>query len=486
MLLTGLTSVAAEKSASGSFVTVRAEAQELARIGEEDFRGTSTNNRPVSYKLKAKKGWKLQSPKNGKLDLAMGELSSYAVTSLMGEDGGTGTVHTCDSTTNVISQHLSPPALSASASGTADCILVPPEVISAQLAVAGNVTIISNGQHVAVETVTPCSKCGEPKASVTTNTVDIVPSNYCWTWSVAATNGSAVGSSLAASACVTNPSYHALSVTAIATNLPACCACSAQASTNALVMQLDSATEVVLANNPRRRTLGVGEFFSVLLSPNGVHGIWRFQVGENGTPVETELLPNNPQEAPHQRASRSYTFTHADGLPATISFSVLEPEGYIAQICATNRTLYGTALAGMSIDLWLKPTQVTFCNLQIIEPKTTSTDAWGYFANTNVWPKARLTHDEQYGAGRWIYVSETNYLNYDEVYSGICSPPWEEGAFSWPIPAVWKVRNADDSATNRLNWSDQSFSITANGTVTAKKFGYSVTRTVNDEVTVTP
>jgi hypothetical protein len=38
MLLTGLTSVAAEKSASGSFVTVRAEAQELARIGEEDFR----------------------------------------------------------------------------------------------------------------------------------------------------------------------------------------------------------------------------------------------------------------------------------------------------------------------------------------------------------------------------------------------------------------------------------------------------------------
>jgi hypothetical protein len=225
-----------------------------------------------------------------------------------------------------MTQHLSPPALSVSASGAADCILVPPEVTSAQLAVAGNVTVISNGQHVAVTTVTPCSKCGEPKASVTTNTVAIVPSNYCWTWSVAGTNGSAVGSSLGVSACVTNPAYHVLSVTAIATNLPACCACSAQALTNCALYQLESETVSTAPANRKRRKLGIGEEVVCRIIPSPVHVRWHLNgdgtlssYEESPTTFLASRTPSNPNTV----------IVDVGNLSQQISFDVVPPTGML-------------------------------------------------------------------------------------------------------------------------------------------------------------
>lgn len=212
--------------------------------------------------------------------------------------------------------------------------------------------------------------------------------------------------------------------------------------------------------------------------PSGISGTWSTTGGSiNPTNSNATLL-----EVPHAATSITVTVSCGSGFSCDIPFSVLPPSGYIAPT-NTPITGYGAnvAGAGMMIDLWLPPTNVSFYRVEIVEVGEVSTNAKGYFANTNVWPSWKLDH-RLCGAGTWVPVGMDNHVGTDTANSGTCPTPWADGHFSWPIPGGWRV--VGDTPTNNLPWSDQDFTINTNGTVAVQKFGHGVTRTTNDVYTV--
>ena len=212
--------------------------------------------------------------------------------------------------------------------------------------------------------------------------------------------------------------------------------------------------------------------------PSAISGTWGTTGGSvNPTNGNATLL-----EVPHAAASITVTFSCGSGFSCIIPFSVLSPSGYIAPTI-TPITGYGIndAGAGMMIDLWLPPTEVSFYRVEIIEVGAVSTNATGYFANTNVWPVWKLDHG-LCGAGSWVAVGMDNHIGTDKANSGTCPAPWADGHFSWPIPGGWRVTG--DIPTNALPWSDQDFTICGNGTVSLLKFCHGVTRATNNVYTV--
>jgi hypothetical protein len=112
-----------------------------------------------------------------------------------------------------------------------------------------------------------------------------------------------------------------------------------------------------------------------------------------------------------------------------------------------------------------------------------STNATGYFADTNVWPAYYLDHG-QFGAGIWLPQLQIENSFIDFAYSGSCDPPWTNGSFSWSVPVIWHVGTTANTESCPITWNqDQEFSIDGSGTVTIRKFEHSVTRTTSDAIT---
>jgi len=110
------------------------------------------------------------------MELVPGKAMAYAAAGELGEDGGDGTGHPCDSTTTVVTNCTKAVIVLTNVFSEAGAILVPPEVTPVSTAIGAAVKVVSNGKHEMITTITPCTHCGEPKASVTTNNVPVTPS----------------------------------------------------------------------------------------------------------------------------------------------------------------------------------------------------------------------------------------------------------------------------------------------------------------------
>jgi hypothetical protein len=156
-----------------------------------------------------------------------------------------------------------------------------------------------------------------------------------------------------------------------------------------------------------------------------------------------------------------------------IDFKVIEPSG----IKATKRNLdvinppYPHVGAGMTIDVVLLPTTVSFYKVQIEEPQEPATGT-GYCANN---PPQHTT------AGVWYYVDCNNKVLgppvnfFDHAYDSVHRPIGAQGTYTWPIHAVWRVVGA--TSTHSLNgWTEQKYTLSPDGTVRIDKFGLHVTR----------
>ena len=244
-------------------------------------------------------------------------------------------------------------------------------------------------------------------------------------------------------------------------------------------VKLETETVATVPTNLTRKTIGVGEEVNLRIIPSSVTGTWISTAGSvNPTNGNSTLF-----EAPHTATSSVVMVTIGNEFSFTVTFSVLSPSGYIAKT-NTPITGYGTNIAGagMTIGLWLPPTNVSFYRVEVVEVAAVSTNATGYFANTNVWPAWKLDHG-LCGAGKWVPVSVNNYIGTDTANSGVCPPTWADGHFTWPIPGGWRV--VSETPTNSLTWSDQDFTIDPSGTVTVQKFGRTVRRQTNDVYTIT-
>lgn len=244
------------------------------------------------------------------------------------------------------------------------------------------------------------------------------------------------------------------------------------------VVKIVTETVSSFPSDRSRRTVGVGERVMCRIVPASLSANWH---GTSG--LLTPTFGNfTLWEAPHNSKLVKVVADVIDGPQCDIDFNVIVPSGFLAPHAPSTIPLgQNIAGAGMRVNLWLSPLNVSFSRVEIVEIGAVSTNATGYFADTNLWPTANLNH-AGHGADTWVPVGNANFIGTDNACSGACPGPWSQGHFTWPIPAAWRV--AGDSSTNSLSWSDQDFSIDQLGNVTVLKFNHGVTRSTNDVYTI--
>ena len=165
--------------------------------------------------------------------------------------------------------------------------------------------------------------------------------------------------------------------------------------------------------------------------------------------------------------------------------AVLEPTGIVARSPKADDYGFpkGTAGgAGMTLELYVKPLNVSFVGIAVEEVPTTTGIHTGYFANSS-WQLAWY-HTTDRGAGDWKNVQPGNFFMEDNPrMAEECEPPWQTGSIVWDIPIGWGERNQSSGEAPVKTCGtiyDQTFEITSNGALSVTKFGYTVTRGTND------
>ena len=244
----------------------------------------------------------------------------------------------------------------------------------------------------------------------------------------------------------------------------------------------------LVPTNRARTTIGVGEQVKVFLSPALP---WPAYSNVNWTTTAGSVSPKvgnwTTLTAPSNAASATVTM-HYRSAAFPINFTVLEPKGIDhADLLYPLTTTYGVGQsgAGMHLAVYLAPTNVSFYRVQCMEVGQDASGVKDYYTNymnSPNWP-TNLSH-KTYGADKPIPVGYDNSWGggWDNAGWGYDPSPWSPGgAFTWVIPGKWCIPGAP--TTNDITFSDQTFSLTADGTMTVQKFGHTVTRKTNGQYT---
>ena len=176
-----------------------------------------------------------------------------------------------------------------------------------------------------------------------------------------------------------------------------------------------------------------------------------------------------------------------------VSFQVFQPSGYdpnnTYKVFEYTNSPYlfgqGVSGAGMHLNVVMAPTFVSFYKVEVLEVGTNASSISGYYADpynyTN--PPVQLAHNNASLANQWYPLRDDNSWPYgDDAFWYGDKPPWSTngysgGKFTWVIPGLWKIGSGK---TNSIasGW-DQKFTLGGDGTMTIKKFGQTVTRSVN-------
>jgi hypothetical protein len=179
--------------------------------------------------------------------------------------------------------------------------------------------------------------------------------------------------------------------------------------------------------------------------------------------------------APSNAADAKITVT-VGGVSKSIVFKVVEPDGYAsAFVTSTNHYPVGVSAAGMTLRVAFAPTSVSFYRVSVMEVGEDASDISGYFT---YWTPQQNHHSS---ADHWTPLNSNNRYEDDAAIGapGFPNPPaWSSGRFTWNIPAKWQI--AGSGATNSMRGWNQIISIDSSGTVKITKFGYTVTRNIND------
>ena len=168
--------------------------------------------------------------------------------------------------------------------------------------------------------------------------------------------------------------------------------------------------------------------------------------------------------------------------------SCLVPSGIDARLfgpCSVSGDKGMAGDIGMFIDLTLMPTNVSFAGFRISERPSDQGTHTGYFDDPSI--SNKWYHTIENGAGNWDTVAEnSNWYTLDRAYIGYCTSPWSNGTMTWEIPNAWiPATNYTPGISERMLLKTyQTFTITTDGTVSVSKFGNTITRTTNDNITV--
>ncbi len=252
--------------------------------------------------------------------------------------------------------------------------------------------------------------------------------------------------------------------------------------TNGLSQQKYRLVSVCAAPSPpgpektNRFDVGVGEYVDLGFDPS---------VPTNLTWSVTEgsLSVTNGDSTRWTAPSNAFSVTltvRAAGQECTRDYQVREPSG----VDHANWVEYWSynpypplAGAGMHIRPFIGPTNVSFYRVQVWEVGEAASGRWGYF-NSHT-PPSHIGN----GANVWIDLDYDNHwkdvgsYTVDWAKSYAWPTTWSDGEYTWNIPAWWRIPGGN---TNSLTGWNQVHNISANGTMTVRKFGHTVSRTIQN------
>jgi hypothetical protein len=137
--------------------------------------------------------------------------------------------------------------------------------------------------------------------------------------------------------------------------------------------------------------------------------------------------------------------------------------------------------AGMQMDLYVIPEDVSFQWLSFMEVPSTNSVIDGYFSN-NVF-SAMWYHTEERGAGEWHGIQPENFFFSDTAAMGDkLLVPWSSGRIYWSIPVRGKRKSDDYIVVDDMIEYQQKFEISSSGCLRVSKFGFWVERSPNGEM----
>jgi hypothetical protein len=227
--------------------------------------------------------------------------------------------------------------------------------------------------------------------------------------------------------------------------------------------------------NRARTTLGVGEqvalYFGSTLPTNAQ---WSTTGGGLSLTSGMTNLFTAPSNAPNGTFVKVTAAVF--GKPVSITFNVVEPSGHgFAQISGTNHFSVGEIGAGMTNQLWLFPTNVSFYRVFTWELPAGIANVTGYFTNNS-----GQIPSPNIGSAQ---LNEVNNLT-DIVASGLFdfssySLPLFPGSWDYLVTNMWTI--VGSSKTNFLaTYTHTSKLLDSDGDFSVTKYGLTITRSIND------
>lgn len=233
-----------------------------------------------------------------------------------------------------------------------------------------------------------------------------------------------------------------------------------------------SETVASIPSDRTRTVLGVGEEVNVALVPLESQAKWSISGGAG------EISPDCGYAVCVKAPASATVFDvqcSIKELTLVLRFSVVEPTGVMKATFHKEVDIpMGVSGAGMQLyPVYVAPTNVSFYNVKCMEVGMDAIRATGYW--TIHPPPSHIGN----GADIWFPLDYANQWPADWDYAGVygIAPPWlGGGTYEWPIPAKWTV-NGSKIEKSMTGWN-QKIELMSDGTVTVRKLGVWITRTV--------
>lgn len=208
-------------------------------------------------------------------------------------------------------------------------------------------------------------------------------------------------------------------------------------SDSATLTTIKVATETVatIPADRSRKLIGVGEkvFLSWLPPPPGDDVNWALAGEGTLVPIGWGVAEYT---AHHRHSIPQITAWIDDGPACTVTFTVIEPGVVSGTKYAALSFPLGQQGAGMMLKVSIKPTTVSFENIEVREVSGAANSIEGYFENhPDITPEDLYHHAAPWEQGA---VLQGNHVWDHAAISG-APEPWEDGSVQWIIPMEWRV-----------------------------------------------
>ena len=242
--------------------------------------------------------------------------------------------------------------------------------------------------------------------------------------------------------------------------------------------RISTETKAEIPKPRDRKTIGVAEVVKLEIEPKPTNfiPIWNSSDGV----ISNEAAVTIIYTAPNHNDNVNFTVELLGSENISCDLEVVEPENCILVNYSTQpippHFLLSSYSHGLRIryDLLVAPTNVSFANVCVMESPVVSTNATGYYADDWFFRAEFLDHGKC-GAGEWRKLNDQNAFS-DGVQHTQCRPPFLDSYYSWPDTGAWTV---DFTKTNLFVSSETEFHMKEDGTISATKFGITISCDMN-------